>query len=68
MRVALAQLADLAKRRNCAIVLVLHLNKAPSVDPYLRISSSSGFYNAARSVVVVVPDPENRRNTGWSHR
>jgi hypothetical protein len=32
--------------------------QAPAVDPYLRISSSSGFYNAARSVVVVVPDPE----------
>jgi RecA-family ATPase len=58
MRVVLAQLADLAETHHCAIVLVLHLNKAPAADPYLRISSSSGFYNAARSVVVVVPDPE----------
>jgi hypothetical protein len=62
VRVVLAQLADLAETHNCAIVLVLHLNKAPSVDPYLRISSSSGFYNAARSVVVVVPDPEEPEN------
>jgi hypothetical protein len=62
VRVVLAQLADLAEKHDCAIVLVLHLNKAPSVDPYLRISSSSGFYNAARSVVVVVPDPEEPEN------
>lgn len=58
VRVVLAQLAELAERHNCANALVLHLNKSLSADPYLRISSSSGFYNAARSVVVVVPDPE----------
>jgi AAA domain len=76
MRVVLAQLADLAEKHHCAIVLVLHLNKAPAVDPYLRISSSSGFYNAARSVVVVVPDPEEPEEhrlvaqvkSNWSRR
>jgi AAA domain len=76
MRVVLAQLADLAEKHHCAIVLVLHLNKAPAVDPYLRISSSSGFYNAARSVVVVVPDPEEPEDhrlvaqvkSNWSRR
>ena len=76
VRVVLAQLADLAEKHHCAIVLVLHLNKAPAVDPYLRISSSSGFYNAARSVVVVVPDPEEPEEhrlvaqvkSNWSRR
>lgn len=58
VRIVLARLAALAERQACAVVLVLHLNKAPSKDPYLRISSSTGFYNAARSVVLVVPDPE----------
>jgi AAA domain len=33
MRVVLAQLADLAETHHCAIVLVLHLNKAPAGDP-----------------------------------
>jgi hypothetical protein len=56
--VVLGQLAAVARRQDCAVVLVLHLNKAPSKDAYLRISSSTGFYNAARSVVLVVPDPE----------
>jgi AAA domain len=76
MRVVLAQFADLAEKHHCAIVLVLHLNKAPAVDPYLRISSSSGFYNAARSVVVVVPDPDEPEEhrlvaqvkSNWSRR
>jgi len=76
VRIVLAQLARLAEQHDCAAALVLHLNKAPSTDPYLRISSSTGFYNAARSVVLVVPDPEEpeehrlvaQTKANWSRR
>lgn len=76
VRVVLGQLAAVARRQECAVVLVLHLNKAPSKDAYLRISSSTGFYNAARSVVLVVPDPEEPEDhrlvaqvkANWSRR
>jgi hypothetical protein len=57
MRVVLGQLAALAARHELASVLNAHLNKTPSVDPYLRINGSVAFYNAARSVVTVTPDP-----------
>ena len=76
VRVVLARLAALAEDHTCAIALVLHLNKTPSRDAYLRISSSTGFYNAARSVVLVVPDPEEPEQhrlvaqvkSNWSRR
>jgi AAA domain len=57
LRVVLGQLAALAARHELASVLNAHLNKTPSVDPYLRINGSVAFYNAARSVVTVTPDP-----------
>jgi hypothetical protein len=76
VRIVLSQLAALAERHECACVIVMHLNKAASKDAYLRISSSSGFYNAARSVVLVVPDPEEPEQhrlvaqvkTNWARR
>ncbi len=58
VRVVLGQLARLAKDERLAVLLNAHLNKAPSADPYLRINGSTAFYNAARSVVTVTPDPE----------
>jgi hypothetical protein len=57
VRVVLGQLARLAERERLAIVENAHLNKAPSVDPYLRINGSTAFYNAARSVLTVTRDP-----------
>jgi hypothetical protein len=76
VRIVLSQLASIAERLECSKVIVMHLNKAPSRDAYLRISSSSGFYNAARSVVLVVPDPEEPEQhrlvaqvkTNWARR
>ena len=75
-RIVLASLADIAETHQCAITLVMHLNKAPSADAYLRISSSTGFYNAARSVVLVTRDPEEPEEhrlvaqvkSNWSRR
>jgi hypothetical protein len=56
VRVVLARLAELAEEVDCAVALVAHLNKTPSTDAYIRISNSVGFYNAARSVVLVTED------------
>src|SRR5262249_32097979 len=53
VRVVLARLAELAEDADCAPVIVGHLNKAPTTEVYLRVANSSGFYNAARSVVLV---------------
>jgi hypothetical protein len=56
VRVVLAGLAELAEEADCAVAMVVHLNKAPSTDAYIRIANSVGFYNAARSVVLVTED------------
>jgi hypothetical protein len=58
VRVVLGKLAALAERAELGQVLNAHLNKAPSADPYLRINGSTGFYNAARSVLTVTRDPD----------
>jgi hypothetical protein len=57
VRVVLGQLAQLAARARLSVVLVAHLNKAPSNDPYLRINGSTAFYNASRRVLTVTKDP-----------
>jgi hypothetical protein len=57
VRVVLGQLAKLAEQRRVAHMMLGHLNKQPGVDPYFRINGSSAFYNAARLVVTVTPDP-----------
>jgi hypothetical protein len=59
VRVILAKLSALAERHECAVVLVGHLNKAPSREAYLRIGGSTAFYNAARSVVLVTHDRDD---------
>lgn len=58
VRVVLGQLAALASRAELSPLLLAHLNKTPSSDPYLRINGSTAFYNAARSVLTVTRDPE----------
>src|SRR5207249_1289872 len=58
VRHVLAQLAQLAEDTDCAVVLVAHLNKAPSSEPYIRVSGSTAFWNASRSCVLVTGDPD----------
>jgi hypothetical protein len=53
----LGQLARLAERRRLAVLQIAHLNKEPSSDIYLRVNGSTAFYNAARLVLTVTPDP-----------
>ena len=59
VRVVLGRLGRLAETYELAVVLVAHVNKASSRDAYIRVSGSVALYNAARSVVLVTPDPEN---------
>ena len=58
VRVVLAELAALAEEQDCSIAMVGHLNKTPSTEPYIRISGSAAFWNAARSCVLVVGNPD----------
>ena len=62
MRVVLGRLAKLAEKLNLAVVMIAHLNKAPSLDPYMRINGSTAFYNASRSVLTVTRDPTDDAN------
>ncbi len=57
VRSLLAPLADLAQRRRLAVILVLHLNKAPAARAVHRILGSVGYVNAARAAFVVGRDP-----------
>jgi putative DNA primase/helicase len=56
VRQVLAQLWRVSREENCAIALLGHLNRVPTSDAYLRISNSTAFWNAARSVVLVTED------------
>jgi hypothetical protein len=59
VRAVLGGLAQLAETAECAVVIVGHLNKAPSSEAFVRIANSIAFWNAARSVVLVTEDPED---------
>jgi hypothetical protein len=59
IRVLLGQLAALAQQLDVAVLMIGHLNKAPSRDAYIRLSGSVAFYNAARSVATITLDPED---------
>jgi AAA domain len=58
VRRALGPLARIADRTGCAIIAIVHLNKAPSTDLFTKVSGSIGITAAARSVLVVANDPE----------
>jgi hypothetical protein len=59
VRVVLGRLEKLAAKHDLAVVLVMHLNKQPTTEAYIRISGSPAFYNGARSVITVTPDPDD---------
>lgn len=58
IRRALSPLAELAHSTGAAVVAVAHLNKARTGDLYAAVSGSAGLFNAARSVLLVAPDPD----------
>ena len=59
VRIALAPLARLAEDLDAAVVGVMHLNKREAADLFSRIGGSGGFLAAARSALLVAPDPED---------
>jgi hypothetical protein len=59
VRLALAPLHALAERQRCAVVVVVHLNKALSSEPLRRIGGSVGIPAAARSVLLLARDPDD---------
>lgn len=59
VRRALAPLYRLAETRGCAVVAVMHLNKATGLAPLARLGGSSAFGNFARSVLLLDRDPDD---------
>jgi AAA domain len=57
VRRALAPLAHLAQRHDCAVVLILHLNKAAHRQALYRGLGSIALVAACRSAWLVAPDP-----------
>ena len=59
VRLALGPLARVADRTGAGVAAVVHLNKAPSTDLFLKVSGSIGITAAARSILVAARDPED---------
>lgn len=57
IRRALSPLANLAHESGAAVVAIAHQNKKQTGDIYEAVSGSAGFFNAARSVLVIGSDP-----------
>ena len=61
VRVALAPLAHMAESLDIAVVGVMHLNKREASDLFSRVGGSGGFVAAARSALLVAPDPSDEK-------
>ena len=63
VRRALAPLYRLASETKCAVVAILHLNKAQGLAPLARLGGSIAFGNAARSVLLLDREPVDDTGT-----
>ena len=68
VRAALAPLKLMAEETGCAVVLVMHVNKAEGSDPLRRIGNSGAFTALARSVLLLGPDPEDEEDDRGDRR
>jgi AAA domain len=59
VRRALAPLYRLAQELDCAVLALIHFNKAHGLQPLQRLSGSGAFGNAARSVLLLDRDPDD---------
>jgi hypothetical protein len=59
IRRVLTRLAAVADRTSCTVLLLRHLNKAKGGDPMYRGGGSIGIVGAARSGMLVAPDPDD---------
>lgn len=57
IRYALVALKEIGEEHAVTSIAVMHLNKSRGSEVYERLSGSVGFFNAARSVLVLTPDP-----------
>lgn len=57
MRRALAPLARMAEELDLAVVVIAHLNKSEAAEVLHRVGGSLGLAAAARSVLLLGPDP-----------
>ena len=57
VRYAMATLKEIGEEHAVTSIAVMHLNKSRGSEVYERLSGSVGFFNAARSVLVLTPDP-----------
>ena len=64
IRGALAPLAFLASRLNCAVILVGHPNKGTRKDPMLRVGGSIGIPGIARSALMMGNHPDHPMEAG----
>ena len=69
VRPILDGLGDFAKRHNCTVVLVSHMSKPGmgNTSALDRLLGSSDFRNAARSIIVVGHDPEDKDSRVFAH-
>ena len=63
VRRALAPLQGLAERNECAVVVLMHLNKDTAKQTLYRVGGSVGYGGAARSVVGMAAHPAPRPRT-----
>jgi hypothetical protein len=68
VRAALAPLKTMAEQEGCAVIAVMHLNKAEGEDPLRRIANSGAFTALARSVLLFGRDPEDEDGERGSRR
>ncbi len=64
VRGLLRPLAELAARRNIAVVLIKHLNKSDSGNAGNLVAGSRAYVNAARAAFLVGPDPTDKEGSG----
>jgi 5S rRNA maturation endonuclease (ribonuclease M5) len=68
VRRALAPLAAMAERLDLVVVVVAHLTKDQSSRYINRVSGAGAFVNAARSVLVMVRDPDDPKGEQGNQR
>lgn len=68
VRTVLAPFHHLAQEHGCAVVVLLHLNKAAGLDAAQRIGGSVGLPAAARSVLLLARDPDDPAGEQGSSR
>jgi len=61
VRGALVHVKELAESKNCAILLVRHLNKSGGGNPLYRGGGSIGIIAAARSGLLIAEDPDDQK-------